>query len=675
MIHEKVTKVLYGGDYNPEQWPRDIWKEDMRLTKLAGMDIMTVNVFAWAMLQPDEDTYDFTALDAVMDMLAAENRFACLATATAVHPAWMANRFPDVLRTDFDGRKRKFGLRHNSCPNSPSYRRFAGALVERLAERYHDHPALLLWHVSNEFGGDCYCDQCEQAFRIWLKEKYGSLEELNRVWNTAFWGHTFYSWDEIVVPNNLSEHLGNADYTAFQGISLDYRRFNSDSMLDCFRLERDIVKKWTPDIQVTTNLMGTYKPLDYQKWAKEMDIVSWDSYPEVGSSPLLNSMSHDLMRGLKQGQPFMLMEQTPSVTNWHPYNALKRPGEMRLHSWQAIAHGADTVMFFQIRRSIGACEKFHGAVIDHAGHEHTRVFRECAALGEELSALGDTLIHATAPAKAAIVFDWDNWWAIELSSGPSRDLKYVDEVFNYYKAFQRCNVPVDMISPEDDLSGYAIVIAPVLYMVKKGMAEKLEAFTEQGGLFVTTFFSGIVDEHDLVVTGGYPGSLRSLLGIWVEEIDSLPPGKTNDVILSGDGSVYKASILCDLIHLEGADAAAVYGSDFYKGMPALTKNRFGQGEAWYVAASMDERFMERLVADVCASRGIEPLLGRTAPAEVEVTAREKDGTSFIFLLNHSAEEQAVSLHKAYTNVLDGRVYDGAICLPAYGVAVLKENGS
>ncbi|KIL48401.1 beta-galactosidase [Jeotgalibacillus campisalis] len=674
MIHEKVKKVLYGGDYNPEQWPKEIWKEDMRITKLAEMDIMTVNVFSWAKLQPDEDIYDFSTLDQVMDLLAEENRYACLATSTAVHPAWMAHRYPDVLRTDFDGRRRKFGLRHNSCPNSPSYRRFAGRLVEEIAKRYHDHPALLLWHVSNEFGGDCYCSQCEEGFRIWLKNKYGSLDEVNRVWNTSFWGHTFYAWEEIVAPNNLSEHLGQYDYTAFQGISLDYRRFNSDSMLDCFKLEQDILKKWTPGINVTTNLMGTYKPIDYHKWAKEMDIVSWDSYPQAGSSPLLNSMSHDIMRGLKHGQSFMLMEQTPSVTNWHPYNELKRPGEMRLHSWQAIAHGADTVMFFQIRRSIGACEKFHGAVIDHAGHEHTRVFRECAALGNELAVLGDTLLHATTPAKAAILFDWDNWWAMELSSGPSRDLKYVEEVFKYYEAFQRCNVPVDVISVKDDLSSYQIVAAPVLYMVKAGMAKKLEDFTQSGGTFITTFFSGIVDEHDLVVTGGYPGELRPLLGIWVEEIDSLPPGKTNKVVMKEDGSDYHASILCDLLHLEGAEAVASFASDFYEGMPALTKNHFGQGHAWYAAASMDHEFMERLISSLCTSHGLKPLLGTKAPADVEVTAREKDGVTYIFLLNHSQETGTVSLDKIYTNILDGEEYEGAIDLSPFGVAVLKVSG-
>lgn len=672
MIHEKVTKLLYGGDYNPEQWPEETWEEDMRITNLADMDIMTINVFSWAMLQPNESAFDFSQLDKVMDLLHQENRLACLATATAVHPAWMAKKYPDVLRVDFDGKKRKFGLRHNSCPNSPSYRHFASSLVEKLAARYQHHPALALWHVSNEFGGDCYCERCEEAFRIWLKEKYGSLAEVNKAWNTRFWGHVFYEWDEIVVPNNLSEHLGSCDYTAFQGISLDYRRFNSDSMLDCFKMERDILKHWTPDIHVTTNFMGAYKPLDYQKWAGEIDIISWDSYPAVNSPASLNAMNHDLMRGLKKGQPFMLMEQTPSVTNWHSYNALKRPGEMRLQSYQAVAHGADSVMFFQIRRSIGACEKFHGAVIDHVGHEHTRVFQECAQLGRELTQLGDLLVDAIVPAKVAIVFDWDNWWALELSSGPSRDLKYIDEVWKYYHAFYTQNVPVDLISVEDSVNHYSIVIAPVLYMTKKGFAEKIEKFTESGGTFVTTFFSGIVDEHDLVITGGYPGELRRLLGIWVEEIDALPPGKINQIKMTEEGTVYEGSLLCDLLHTEGALVVAEYGSDFYKGRPAVTKNAYGKGEAWYIASSMDEAFMDNLAATLCKKRQIKPLLGVKAPAGIEVMQRQKKENTYTFILNHNEMEQKVQLDKQYRNILTNAVFEQEVILSPYDVLILQE---
>ena len=485
--NEKVKKILYGGDYNPEQWPEDTWEEDMRLLKLAHIDVVTLNVFSWASLQPDENTYCFEKLDKIMELVRKHGLKVCLATSTGAHPAWMARKYPDILRTEFNGMRRKFGGRHNSCPNSPTYRKYSVRLAARLAERYKGYENIVAWHISNEYGGECYCENCERAFRVWLKDRYKTIDEWNRAWNNSFWGHTMYDWEDAVLPNMLSEHFAS-DRTMFQGISLDYRRFNSDSILECCKLEYDALKAVTPDIPVTTNMMGAYKALDYQKWAKELDFVSWDNYPSNEDSAASIAFRHDLMRGVKQGKPFALMEQTPSVTNWLPYNALKRPGVMRLWSYQAVAHGADTVMFFQMKRSIGACEKYHGAVIDHVGNENTRVFREVAALGAELEVLEDRILGARTPAKAAIYFDWENWWAIEYSAGPSVSLHYVDEVLRYYTAFHSLNIPVDLIGAEDDLDPYRIVVAPVMYMVKDGYDEKLRSFVQNGGSFLTTFF-------------------------------------------------------------------------------------------------------------------------------------------------------------------------------------------
>ncbi|WP_438444160.1 beta-galactosidase [Gorillibacterium sp. sgz5001074] len=651
MIHPNKPKIWYGGDYNPEQWEKPVWDEDMRMFKLAGIDVATLNVFAWAKNQPDEDTYDFQWLDDMMDKLHAEGIGVCLGTSTAVHPAWMARKYPDVLQVNFQGQKRKFGGRHNSCPNSPTYRKYAVRMAEKLAERYKNHPALLIWHISNEYGGagNCYCDNCERAFRQWAKARYGTLDELNRAWNTSFWGHLFYDWDDIVLPNALSEEWHGADgrtSTNFQGISLDYMRFHSDSLLECYNLEYEAVKKHTPDIPVTTNLMGAYKKLDYHKWAKHMDVVSWDNYPRLDTPFSYTAMVHDLMRGLKDGQPFMLMEQTPSQQNWQPYNSLKRPGVMRLWSYQAVARGADTVLFFQLRRSIGACEKFHGAVIEHAGHEHTRVFRECAQLGAELGKLGDQLLDSRVSAKVALLFDWENWWAIEMSSGPTVALNYMDEVHKFYDALFRSGIAADVVGVAADLSAYDLVIAPVLYMVKLGVASRLEQYVKAGGTLITTFFSGIVDENDLVRTGGYPGELRHLLGIWAEEIDALLPDQRNRMVMQepapGLKSEYECGMLCDLIHSEGAAVMAVYGDDFYRRMPALTVNRFGEGEAWYLATSAEAAFLQDWLPQLCASRGIAPLIPRM-PEGVETTLRIKDGQAYLFVLNHNADAVAVDL--------------------------------
>lgn len=670
-MYEKIwnhDKIAYGGDYNPEQWSEETWQEDMLLFQLAGIDTVTLNVFSWAALQPDEDTYDFTKLDKIMALVRGNGLKVVLATSTAAHPAWMARKYPEILRVEANGMQRKFGSRHNSCPNSPVYRRFAAALAEKLAERYGHFDNIIAWHISNEYGGECHCSKCERAFRVWLRGRYGTLDALNRAWNTSFWSHTFYDWDEIVLPDYRSEHWGD-ERSTFQGISLDYRRFNSDSMLSCYRLEYDAVKKHTPDIPVTTNFMEFYKVLDYGKWAKQLDFVSWDSYPYPGASPAKMALNHELMRGLKDGQPFALMEQTPSVTNWQPFNSLKRPGVMRLWSYQAVAHGSDSVMFFQMRRSVGACEKYHGAIIDHVGNENTRVFREAAALGAELKTLGEKTLGSRIDARVGILFDWENWWAVEGSAGPSCYLRYHDEVQNYYAALHSRNIPADIIGVDADLSRYRIVVAPMLYMVKPGVDEKLREFVRGGGTLVTTFFSGYVDESDRVTLGGYPGKLRDILGIWVEESDALPQDTFNR--FTWDGETYPAGLLCDLLHSEGAEVLARYEEDFYAGMPVLTRNRFGAGRAYYVAAQSDAAFYRKFMDTLCAEQGVTAALD--TPEGVEAVRRRSAKGEFLFLLNHTPQTHLVCADAAYKDLLDGSTLAPGeqITVSAAGVRILE----
>ena len=629
--------ILYGGDYNPNQWPREIWDEDMRMFRDARINSATINVFSWAKIQPAEDRYDFSELDDMVDMLSRGNYEIVLATSTGALPAWMAAKYPEVERTDYEGRHHKFGHRHNACPNSPVFQKYSAALAGKLAERYGSNPQVKCWHISNEYGGECYCENCARAFRVWLQKKYGTLEELNKAWNMEFWGHTIYDWEEIVLPNALGEGIGT-EKTAFAGISIDYRRFNSDSMLANFMAERDAIREFDKETPITTNLMGTYKGLDYFKWAKEMDIVSWDNYPRYDTPWSHTAMCHDLMRGLKDA-PFMLMEQTPSQQNWQPYNSLKRPGQMRAQSYQTLAHGADTIQFFQLRRSVGACEKFHGAVIEHVGTENTRVFREVKQLGEELEKLGGILPGSVNEAQVGVVFDWDNYWALEYTSGPSVDLTYVPHIHEYYRYFYDRNIAVNMVPVDADFSKYKLIVAPVLYMVKDGMAQALEAFVEKGGTLVLTYMSGIVGQSDNVHLGGYPGPLRRLAGVWVEEIDALAPEQFNQVVMDS-GESCKCGLVCELMHLEGAESLGTYGDDFYKGMPAVTRNSYGKGHVYYVGTHMEEAGLDNILDKAAAEAEVESVVSGGEGLEI-VCRKTKEGKKLYFVMNFGEQERTL----------------------------------
>ena len=629
--------ILYGGDYNPNQWPREIWDEDMRMFRDARINSATINVFSWAKIQPAEDQYNFSELDDMVDMLSRENYEIVLATSTGALPAWMAAKYPEVERTDYEGRHHKFGHRHNACPNSPVFQKYSAALAGKLAERYGSNPQVKCWHISNEYGGECYCENCARAFRVWLQKKYGTLEELNKAWNMEFWGHTIYDWEEIVLPNALGEGIGT-EKTAFAGISIDYRRFNSDSMLANFVAERDAIRVYDKETPVTTNLMGTYKGLDYFKWAREMDIVSWDNYPRYDTPWSHTAMCHDLMRGLKDA-PFMLMEQTPSQQNWQPYNSLKRPGQMRAQSYQTLAHGADTIQFFQLRRSVGACEKFHGAVIEHVGTENTRVFREVKQLGEELEKLGGILPRSVNEAQVGVVFDWDNYWALEYTSGPSVDLTYVPHIHEYYRYFYDRNIAVNMVPVDADFSKYKLIVAPVLYMVKDGMAQALEAFVEKGGTLVLTYMSGIVGQSDNVHLGGYPGPLRRLAGVWVEEIDALAPEQFNQVVMDS-GESCKCGLVCELMHLEGAESLGTYGDDFYKGMPAVTRNSYGKGHVYYVGTHMEEAGLDNILDKAAAEAEVESVVSGGEGLEI-VCRKTKEGKKLYFVMNFGEQERTL----------------------------------
>jgi len=679
-ISKKCGVFLHGADYNPDQWSETpaIWDEDMRLMKLAKCNEMTLGIFSWSSLEPEEGRFEFGWLDTIMDKLADNGAYAVLATPTGARPAWMSQKYPEVLRVQADRRRNLHGQRHNHCFTSPVYREKTGIINRKLAERYKDHPALLVWHISNEYGGECHCELCQEAFRNWLRRKYhNDLNELNHAWWTGFWSHRFTDWSQIESPAPHGENI-------VHGHNLDWKRFVTDQTIDFFLNEIRPLKEFTPGIPVTTNLMGTYPGLDYWKFAEELDVVSWDNYPEWHSDyqktwELASDISfvHDLNRSLKGGKPFMLMESTPSLVNWKPVNKLKRPGMHMLSSLQAVAHGSDTVQYFQWRKSRGASEKLHGAVVDHCGHEHTRVFGDVTEVGEALKKL-DGIIGTTVHPEVAIIFDWQNRWALEDAQGFSQDRRnYEATCKNHYRAFWDKGVPVDIINMDCDLSRYKLVVAPMLYMVRPGVGERIEAFVRDGGTFVTTYASGYVDENDLCFLGGFPGPLRKVTGIWAEEIDSLYDGESNAVrIMEGDfpglQGDYKAVDFCELIHTETAQTLGTYKEDFYAGRPALTVNSFGKGKAYYMASRFDDSFLQGFYSSLINQLRIKRVLDTELPVGVTAQMRTDGENEYAFLMNFSEEPNSMDIGRNKTEeLLSGKSLSGLVTLKPYEVVILK----
>ncbi len=643
----QLSRFLYGGDYNPEQWPEDTWANDIQVFKQAHLNSATINVFSWALLEQREGEYDFSKLDKIVKELSDANFDIVLATATAAMPAWMFKKYPDVARVDYQGRRHVFGQRHNFCSNSKNYQVLASKLVKKIVSRYYKNPHIKVWHVNNEYGGNCYCDNCQNAFRDWLK--YKNLETLNKAWNMNVWGHRIYDWDEIVVPNELGDAWGaEGTETIVSALSLDYLRFQSESLLKLFKMEKAIIKKYDPVALVTTNFHALpNKLLDYQKWAKEQDIISYDSYPSYNMPTYQSAFLYDLMRSLKH-QPFMLMESTPAQVNWQPYSPLKRPGQMAATELQAVAHGADTVQFFQLKQAIGGSEKFHSAVISHSQRTDTRVFKEVTELGEKLEKTGSTILGSKTKAKVGIVFDWNNFWSYEYIDGITQDLDYVESILDYYKQFYKRNIPTDIISVDDDFSQYDLVVAPVLYMIKSGLAEKIDQYVKKGGNFVASYLSGIVNENDSVYLGGYPGPLKDVLGIWVEESDAVIPGQK--ITVSLDNNNYQANLICDLLHLEGAHALGNYNSEFYKETPAVSENKWGKGTSWYIGTQLDEAGLSKIFDHLISIVNIKSLV--ETKTDLEITKRvTKSGKELYFVLNMSNDTKDLpSEFDAYKNL-------------------------
>ncbi|MCM3659555.1 beta-galactosidase [Georgenia satyanarayanai] len=652
--------IAYGGDYNPEQWSREVWDEDVVLMREAGVTMVSVGIFSWGLLEPEEGVFDFSWLDELLDLLHANGIAVDLGTPTASPPAWFFATYPHALSVDKHGVVQGFGSRGMASHSAPEYRQAATRIAGELARRYGQHPAVVMWHVHNEYGvpvGEDFSPNAVAAWREWLQERYGSLDALNAAWGTAFWGQRYGRWEHVVAPAATPTTVNPA-------MKLDWARFTDDQLRACYRAERDAIRAHA-DQPVTTNFMAHQSwNTDLWKWAQEVDIVSDDHYlwsPDPDAHVAL-ALSADLTRSVARGRPWILMEHSTSAVNWQGRNIAKRPGEMHRNALTHVGRGADGIMFFQWRASRSGAEKFHSAMVPHAGPT-SRVFREVASLGARLGAIGE-LQDTRLRAQVAVLYDWESLWAQDLEWRPSDALQFRERMRAYYERLWRDGVQVDFAHPGDDLSGYRLVVAPASYLLTEAQGENLTRYVAGGGTLLVSCFAAVVDEHDAVHRGGFGAPLRDALGLTVEEFLPMREGESCAVEL--DGQCLPADVWAEDLAVDGAQVRGTYRGGPADGAPAVTRHEHGDGVGWYVSTRLDVAALAPVLAAVYDDAGIAP---SSAPEGVELMTRHGQTADYVVAVNH--RDDAVTVPVEGTELLSGAAVTGTLTLPAGEVAVVR----
>ncbi len=664
----------FGVDYYPEQWPEERWAVDARLMQSAGFNLVRLADFAWAKLEAQEGNFDFSWLDRVIDLLAQRGMQVLLSTPTASPPAWLMNGHPELFRMDENGQRATFGNRREYCPTQPRYHTATRRLVQQMASHYAHHPAVIGWQIDNEFGESCYCPTCRQAFQAWLQRHYSSLDELNARWGTIFWSPVYSAWEQIPVPLKTG---GSPN----PGLALDFARYTTQTYVDYQRVQTEIIRESCPGQLVTHNCMGfDYDHLDYHALVRDLDIVSLNHYPrdqwkfasELQSSRV--AIQYDAMRGLKQ-KNFWVTEQQIGQGGWEMISMAPRPGEARLWAYQAIAHGADAILFFRWRTARYGTEQFWQGLLDHDARP-TRRFTEIQGMGAELKRIGERIQGSRVRADVALLLSYDSRFAFKIQPNHS-GFSYSAHFQQLYTAFHETHVPVDIIEPEADLSDYRLVVAPSLFVVTKTAADNLRHYVEGGGVLFLTQRSGVKDEYNALVEAPFPGLLADLAGIQVEEIDSMPDGMTNHLefcVPELGGKQPGVGILCEVLAPGGARVVARYAQDYYAGKPAVTHNSYGRGQVVYAGAVGGQDLYLPLASWLLSLARIQPLL--QAPSGVEITVRWNGEARIVFFLNHTFQPQPVYLDQPYKDLLQGiNLPAGEFKLPALGVAILTQLSS
>ena len=636
-------RIWYGGDYNPDQWPEEVWDDDVRLMKKAGVNLVSVGIFSWAKIETSEGVYDFDWLDRIIDKLGEAGIAVDLASATASPPMWLTQAHPEVLWKDYRGDVCQPGARQHWRPTSPVFREYALKLCRAMAEHYKGNPYVVAWHVSNEYG--ChnrfdYSEDAEHAFQQWCEERYGTIDAVNDAWGTAFWAQRMNDFSEIVPPR----FIGDGNFMN-PGKLLDFKRFSSDALKAFYIAERDTLAEITPDLPLTTNFMvsASGSVLDYDDWGDEVDFVSNDHYFIPGEAHLDElAFSASLVDGIARKDPWFLMEHSTSAVNWREINYRKEPGQLVRDSLAHVAMGADAVCYFQWRQSKAGAEKFHSAMVPHAG-EDSAVFRDVCELGADLNKLSDEGILGLRLAKSrvAVVFDYESEWATEHTATPTQHVHHVDEPLAWFRALADQGVTADVVPVRGAWDDYEMVVLPSVYLLSEETTRRVRDYVVGGGRLVVTYYTGISDEKDHVWLGGYPGSIRDVVGVRVEEFMPMGDDFTGvpDRLGLSNGAV--AHDIADVIgSVDGtATVLETFKDDPWTGMdgaPAIVAHTFGEGRSVYVGARLGRDGIALSLPEILDSLGMAEAGGNDGRV-LHVEREGADGSRFVFSFNRTHE--------------------------------------
>jgi len=666
LIEWNGGKFIYGADYYPEAWDETQWEKDATLMQEAGFNFVRLGEFAWVKMEPQEGRFDFAWLDRALKVLNAHGIRAVLGTPTASPPAWLYARYPDIAAMDAQGVRYRYGSRRNYCLHNPDFVAATTRIVTAMAEHFKDHPGVLGWQIDNEVGGPkCYDPASQAAFQAWCQRKYHTLDALNTAWGTVFWGHTYHAWGEIPLPWNTLYNTSNPS------LALDFDRFWSDSTHAYVDVQTATLRKIAPRQAITHNEMGMYSEVDYHDLNRSLDFVAWDNYPmghEDYSQYFRQGLAHDLMRGSKDNQNFMIMEQEGGLPGWATFGGRQAaPGLYRVWAYQSVAHGADGICYFRWRTSRYGTEQYWQGILDQDSYRNSRYF-VVAQTGRELAQLTPMIEGSKVVSPVAMLVSPDSRWALQIQPGVE-DFQYERQLHDYYDAFRRAGVNVDVAFPPSDLSTYRIVVAPALYVTDPTLVNKLAAFVKNGGTLILTFRSGVKNEHNVVTDKTLPGPFADIAGVAIHEFD--PQINEEQEIVGPGESSFPARTWSDIIDPSSANVLATYGKGYYSGKPAVTENHAGKGLVYYVGTESKSPFFYARLISFAAQKN-QVALNAKIPPGVEVAVRQKAGKKIIFVLNYTSTDQTVPLDQAYQNALTGKMEPLDVQIPAYGVKVLTE---